>query len=359
VPGTSLKFGATLFGARRRAPASRDAGGLIVGIAPGMCVAALLLLAHGGCNQRPESSPSAAIPATQLSDDSAALSRVRAIQTNLAETKSFQPEEVESLRALAEQYPDTPEVVSLLTQALLARNDWNGLVTLHSRKPPAQRSDAEQVYLAKLLINGQRFEEAEQLLEPLIAAHPEQVEWAWLTAYSAYSKGAFAQAGVLFDRHWNALLAYNAHDCIVLRGLIYYHLNQPERALELLERAPSNLRDTVTYNNTLGRVLAATGQTARAQVYLDRAKQLSDAQGEYERRLMRLSAQSRTLNDAMLERRFVDAERIISEMLALADKPTAARLYPRLAEIYRATGRADQAARVDALGASTEARDGK
>jgi len=338
---------------------SRIFGGLFASGAPALCVATQVILAHSGCNQRPNSSTSAAIPATQLSDDSDALSRVRAIKANFANSKTFQPDEVETLRALTGQFPDNPELVGLFTQALLARNDWNGLVTLHSRKPSAERTEAEQVFLAKLLIRGQRFDEAEQLLGPLITAQPEQVEWTWLAAYSAFHKGDFARSGELLDRHWNALLVTHAGDCIVFRALIHHQLNQPEKALEVLAGAPSDLRDTITYNNTMGRVLAATGQEDRAQPYLDRAKQLLDAQAEHERRLLRLSAQSRTLNDAITERRLGDAERIISEMLTLADKPTATLLYQRLAEIYRATGRTEKAAQADALAVAGEVRNGK
>lgn len=248
------------------------------------------------------------------------------------------PEVLAQLRELNRRYPNTPEIIHPLAAALKECKDWNGLIALHRDNPQADAT-INDLQLARLLTQAGYFNDALQILRPLHAQMPQDVPVTWLTAYSAYYAGDEQAAAGMLDRSWEALKQAGKSDAIVIRALIHFHADEFSSALSVLEQAPAELRQTVPFNNTLGRVLAAMGEHERAAVHLNLTKQLLDTQSAFESRTGRLIGKSRQLNAAMKERRLTDAERIVREMLTTADQPLQAKLYLNLAEIYRNTGR--------------------
>jgi predicted negative regulator of RcsB-dependent stress response len=96
----------------------------------------------------------------------------------------------------------------------------------------------------------------------------------------------------------------------------------------------------VPAHSALVRVLTAKGDARGARAHLERSVALRSRNNARESRAIRLSALSQAASQAVQERRWDDAERIVlQQMFPEADRKLQARLYRFLGDVRKAAGR--------------------
>lgn len=265
------------------------------------------------------------------------------IQSRFLRTGKVDQKDVVLLTARAARYPDDQTAPGLLKRILVSREDWNALVTLCSRKPLEQQSETEKLELAKVLIKAQRFEEALVPLDMLIADHGENIEYHWLHGYADYYCGDYAGAIKTFEQYRQQLIEAGRTTSILLCGLSHFQLDQMDRAIEELSdyvrRAPNDLSGC----NGLARALVAVGRDDEAEPLFERVTKLHEQYNVQEKKQLMIAARIREINDACRQGRLQACEESINLLLPDADGQLKVNLLLKLADIYAATDRPDQA----------------
>ncbi len=262
------------------------------------------------------------------------------------------------LRKIFERYPQAGPVRELYVRTLIDRKNWNALIELYSEKPEAERTPADQVALAKMLISGQRYEDGARIVVPMWEAAPQDAELCWLAGFALFNQGEFAESARVFDRGWEPLMAAGKRDALLLRALIHTELGEYEPAMAKLEQLLAADPRHVPGHNAMGRVLAAVGQTERAEQHIAQATALHAAINEAETKQARLSSRVQTLNDAFAAKEYAACERMIAALMPDVNGALQAELQVMLSKVYEATGRADDAARARAEAARLAAASG-
>lgn len=299
---------------------------------PALLLAALLGACSGSRGGAPPSPAAAATPPVDRA-------RLGQVTREMQELGVCTPGCLDTLRALREAFPRDAEVRAALKQAYLQRRDWDALWQLEQERPAGARTPAEQVELASIEINAGRYAEAVASLEPLLAARPADAELARLAGQVYFHLGDHDRAAPLLDRAMAGLRGEEGAEAATFRGLLHFHRGEEAAAEQALRQATRLAPDYLPALNALGRVLAARGAEAQAREALARARRLQEAVSTAERRQLRLSALSQMASDAFQQGRHDEAERLIAEMLEVADDGVKVQLYRYLAQVRKAAGR--------------------
>ena len=240
---------------------------------------------------------------------------------------------MDALRTLHGAAPQHVPTFELLTSAYVQREDWNSLVELLQAKPAQQRSDAEQLQLAKILIKAQRFAEAYELSNAVLqkAGPQAEEETAWLAAYAAFHTGHPTRAAEILDAHFESMIAAGRLDAYVVRALIHFQEGEFKQAESLLTTLLDKNASHAPAHDALGRVLVASGDVERGRYHIERASELRDQLTQTEQRSFRLSAMSQSLKAAWGRKDYDTCDRLISAMLEDASPQQQVKLYQNLA----------------------------
>jgi hypothetical protein len=123
---------------------------------------------------------------------------------------------------------------------------------------------------------------------------------------------------------------------------------------DFVEREPND----VSGCNALARAFVAAGRFDDAEPLFTRVSKLHELRNTEEKVRARLAAKAHELNDAWDEGRYQDCEAMIHEMLPETGGVVKSHLLLKLAEVYSAMGREDDArkARGDAAVARSQAK---
>jgi predicted Zn-dependent protease len=282
----------------------------------------LFLCFLAGCGSKAESDQAG------FEQDKAAATEVRRIAAGLGRTQSVAQSDLDLLKTVHAKYPAAAEVRQTLQAALQARQDWEALEKLLTETPEAERTQSERVYLGKVYLKLGRYKEARLILEPLATAAPQDLEINSLAGQALYFEGRYEAAARVFDRVWDAIIATNGVDEIMMRGMIYFYQGDKGRAIETLKKTVELNPDYFAGHNALSRVYAAQGDAAQA----------AD-----ETRRIRLNARARDLESAFAARRYEECVRIAQEMLRSADETQKPMLYEYIGQAYQALGKQAEA----------------
>lgn len=268
---------------------------------------------------------------------------------------------VDSLESLYRRYPKSRRVRNSLHNAYLGRQNYEAAVAVFESSDAAERTPEEIEHLAKLYFKVGRFEGAANLLAPLSRRDPADRDLAVTLARALFSHGDYDAAEAVIERGGQALLQSGDPEVARIRGLVRFYRGEADSALAILEPAVERWPQYPPLRYAVARTLSEIGQPGRAQRQLEEFQSLVDAVNEANSRQMWMSGRALELRAALGERRFGEAETIVTELLPVADDSMKIELYQVLAQTYEANGRhaAADSARQEAVrlhGALVESR---
>jgi tetratricopeptide (TPR) repeat protein len=301
--------------------------------------AAAALLVCAGCSSPWGGATTAADPRPSFKSDPAARARLEATKAGMGQLHSCSPACLEALEALHARYSDDDEVVALLRGVYVQRKDWDTLIRLEEERPEARRAPEDRARLALWYHRVGRYRDASVLLDRLCAERPADPQLARLAGATLFSLGEYDRAVPRLEVALAHLSGSEGAEVAVMRGLIHFHKGELPAARQALERALGMDPEYPPAHGALGRVLAAQGETSRAREAAARSADLRARSDAKDATALRLSSLSQVASQAVQERRWDDGERIVQQMILLADPALKIQLYRYLSEVRAAAGR--------------------
>lgn len=288
-------------------------------------------------------------PRPPFASDPAARASLDGAKARMDQLQLCPPTCLETLESLHARYSADDDVVELLRTVYRQRKDWDALIRLEEERPEEQRSPEDSGRLALWYFHKGRFQDASALLERLVAERPEDAELARLAGLSLFQLGDNAQAAPRLDAALAKLAGPEGAEVATARALIHLRKGELAEAEQTLQRALRMDADYAPAHSALVRVLTARGDAKGARAHFERSAAIRARNSAQESRAIRLSALSQAASQAVQERRWDDAERIVmQQMLPEADATLQVRLYRFLGDVRKAAGRgaaADEAFR--------------
>lgn len=270
---------------------------------------------------------------------------LQGIRDQILKQNGLTPDIVAQIADLYRRFPLDGQVRDLLIRGYQQFQNWQGLKTVLSAIPAEQRTLAQQLQLADAMARMQEYEEAFQLLNPLVESNPSNIELAGLTAESAFYTERYDRAAELLDAHWQEFVSAGDVRADYQRGVIYLNNGDYDKAIELLSalvgemRAPSH----AAAHEALGKALEAKGENESAQQHIEAARVI---RAEYkrpehvERHLLELS---QMLGASFKAGRYVECEKYIADILPFTEGQERAFIFQVQAAVFDAQGKAEQA----------------
>lgn len=278
-----------------------------------------------------------ATPEVPFEKNGEAVRFVRGLREALVSGRRPPNEEVQRLKAIGIEYPDEAFVSEILLSILPALNDWDGMALHFEAK--SQLTMAERGTLARVYIKQANYGAARDVIQPVVDAAPSDIEGNALLARAHYFFGDYDLARKHYDRIWPAILTEKRLGDMTFRAMIHFDDGQATRALEILEAALDGAPDSIALHNALGRILAAEGRQAEAEVHSARASELQEELNRTETSAVLRAARIFALNRALEAGDTDGCQRMIFEYLPDSDANFQEELYRFLTGIYRAAGR--------------------
>ena len=172
--------------------------------------------------------------------------------------------------------PPSPEIHELLAESnqrtgrrVEAIEEWRKALAM---SPNDKRLQGR---LAESLIRGRKYEDAEQLLQPLVAGQPENGEWQYLLGETLFEQRR-ADAALPHLIAADRLLPGHLPTAEVL-GRVYLALGQPEKAISRLEKARPLDDGAISF--ALSSAYRRLGRESEAAAALARYRQLTAQKG--------------------------------------------------------------------------------
>lgn len=277
-----------------------------------------------------------------LAQDPGAREQLAAVRDEMLRAGKCSDDCLRELRDLHQAYPTSEDVRIALNNALVQRQDWNGLAILYEARPA--RTAQEEAYLAAVYIKLGRFEEAAAALIPLADSRPADDELAYNAAYALQHMGDHEAAAARLDARWESLRAAQNTHAMTLRALAHTAAGEVEQAIEVLSSVAEIDPNYFPAQFALGNAYAALGDEEAAEAAFQRLAAIHAATEADTSRRLRLSAQAEALKAAWAEQDYPEAERLVDAMLPQVDEPALRRtILEFAAAIYDATGRPEEA----------------
>jgi predicted Zn-dependent protease len=168
--------------------------------------------------------------------------------------------------------PDSPEIHELLAESdqrlgrrVEAVEEWRKAVAL------APNDLRLQGRLAESLVRDRKYDEAERILQPLAAAHPDNGDWQYLMGDVLFEQRR-ADAALPHLMAAERLMSGHLPTFEVL-GRVYLALDQPDKAVRYLEKARALDDGSISF--ALSTAYRRLGREAEAKAALARYRELS------------------------------------------------------------------------------------
>lgn len=271
-----------------------------------------------------------------LNADETAKQTINSSSQMLSSGQKPSAENFEKLKAVYEKYPKSETVAQTYKSALIVREDWAALEKFLSSIPKSELSNDDSLNLGKTYIKLGRYNDAIKTLKALENGNNLEVKTLLANAY--FHLDRYAEAKPLLDNNWEQIIKDKRADDITMRGMIYFHEKENDKAIETLEKALEVKPDNIPAANGLSRVYAAKGDTEKAEEYLAKVQQMFDTLTAEERRKTNLVEKIYKLQEAYKAKRFQEVISLVNEVLPQADAKNKAALYQYLYNSYQALG---------------------
>jgi len=311
-------------------------------------------LAAASCRSTPPApAPVTGPPAYEA--DPAAQARMQAVLALDAQQRCA-PSAIADLQAVHKAYPAAAAPYAALRTTLEDCQRWEPLAALLESRPADGRTLDETVDLARLyIIYLQRFAEGEALIQPLVAANPDNVDYVALLTSALFYQRRVAEAAPFVDRIWDAVVANRLADIMAMRAMAHHEAGRSDRALSILEEARGYQPENVFVLTSLGQVAAAMGDADAAATASAGAQEAREAQGAQVALNARLQDLYRRLGEAYNQGLFLDVEPLAKQLLEGGAPPdlqveihrVLSRTYLELGRTEDAAAAADEASRIE------------
>jgi tetratricopeptide (TPR) repeat protein len=301
-------------------------------------IAACILLS--GCGSAADRDEAA------LKADSGAQDVLRRVNAESASQRNISAASFEELKKLIAKYPESPTLLKYYRSALIYRGDFKALADLLS-KDGIPGSVEDRKTLAKAYVESGQYAKALELIGPLVAADPKNLEFRGLAGLSYLRVGDLDNAAQSFDAVWDQIIEKKMAPEISLRGIVYFRQNKLEKARETLELAASIDPGHITTNNTLSQVYRELGNDVKAEEF---AKKAYDAQKRSV--AQNREANSRVARKVLLEQAWKAEEfrkvvELSNQLLAETKNPAEEqRLFEYLYNAYKKLGMEKEASEI-------------
>ena len=281
--------------------------------------------------------------AAALAADKPALAEIKRINTNLSSGQTISQSDVDALNKLREKYAASTEVRQALQAAFIKRGDWAAAEKLVGEIPESEQTNADRLTLAKIYFKLGRFQEAADTLGKLPPDKAIELEAKSLLGQALFYLGRTDEAAQTIDSIWEQILLQKKTDEVTLRGMIYFHQGNYDKAVETLKKAIEITPENISATNALSRVYAAKGDAANAEIYQTRTQRGNAFAAATEKKKSRLVPLFYELEDAFKSKKYNEVISLTRRILPDADEKNRAALYQYLAAAYQAQGNQTEA----------------
>jgi tetratricopeptide (TPR) repeat protein len=276
-----------------------------------------------------------------LQNDKQSLETISRISKTFSVGQKPSSEDFESLRQVFEKYPRSQTVNQVYKFALIKREDWASLKNLLSATPFDELSKEDQKNLGNAAYKLGDYAESVAVLGKLADGNDREV--ISVLANSYFYLGNYSESKLLLDRNWERTKNEKLVNDITLRGLIYFHENESDKAIETLKLALEISPDNIPAANAISRIYAALGEQEVAEAYLEQVQRTFDKVTAEERRKTKIVEKLYELQEAYKAQRFQEVIALATEVLPDADTKNKIALYQYLYNSHIALGHQKEA----------------
>lgn len=275
--------------------------------------------------------------------DTQATTEFNRINQLIAQGQYLAQTDIDSLNKIREKYPRNDNVRLLMQSALIKREDWQSAADFIDQIPENERNEDEKKNLARIFLKLGRYEEALKTVTPLLEKKPSNIDFISISSNSLMNLGRYAEAAAQLDKVWNEIVNQKRFDEITMRGMLYFYLKNYDKALETLNKSIEINPNNVAAYNSLARVYAAQGNTAKAEEYTKKVQELFDKMTAENRKNAKFVDAAKNLQEAFQNKRFEEVIDLAQKLLPEAEGENKYALYQFLANSYMALGKTQEA----------------
>ena len=236
-------------------------------------------------------------------------------------------------RGLQRTVGDQPAVVETLKVAFAACQDPEALAELLARTTPDDAPLRARLELGAAWVRAARYQDAVDVLEPLLESEGEGSKAAWLTGFALFHAGDSERARPLLESA-RSHASKTVSDAWLLIGLCKLHTGETEAATAEFERGVEVVPDDPSLWSALSRAYAADGRHEDAARASRRAREVRDAKSAGLRTQMWLAARATQLRHAAAEGNVEDVERVFEQMWPDAPREIRVQMLNVRAKVY-------------------------
>ncbi len=256
------------------------------------------------------------------------------------------PEDFEKIKKIYQQYPNSKTARNSYQFALISREDWTALEQFLNQIPFSEMSDEDKSNLGKAYFKIGRYADAVESLKPFGKKGEREIRNILATSYFRLDR--FAEAKALLDDDWDDIINKKSIDEITLRGMIFFHEKENDKAIETLHRTLKIDPENIAAANGLSRVYAAIGDRKKSEEFVARVQDSFEKLTAEEKRKTNQVEKLYQLQNAYNAKRFDEVIEIANQVLPEADARNKSALYQYLYNSYIALGKQKEAQEIAA-----------
>jgi len=215
------------------------------------------------------------------------------------------------LQSLAQQYPQSEDIQNLLAQAIVVRQDWDGLVA-HYRQRPDEKRDHDQ--MAGAYLKAHRYQEAWEFLQDVIAVHGDSEDRQWLLALAAFHSGRSDAAQRILDSLIPRSQESRLVEMLFLRGQLAQRAEDWAAAEQWYQKGRELAPEHIGLTVNLGQVFRQLGRDGEAVDLENQARQLQQDADQQEATQRLMAALAVSLEQSWAEKDLEQCLSIIERM---------------------------------------------
>ncbi|HQU82468.1 MAG TPA: tetratricopeptide repeat protein [Pyrinomonadaceae bacterium] len=275
--------------------------------------------------------------------DPQATAEFNRINQSIAQGQYLSQNDIDSLSKIREKYPKNSNIRLLMQSALIKREDWQTAADFISQIPESERSEDEKKNLARIYSKLGRYEEALKTVTPLLEKSPANIDFISISSNSMMNLGRYEESAVALDKVWNEIVNQKRFEEMTMRGMLFFYQKNYDKAIETLNKSIEINPNNVAAYNSIARVYAAQGNTAKAEEYTKKVQEVFDKMTADTQKNAKFVDAAKKLQEAFQNKRYEEVIDLAQKLLPEAEGENKYALYQFLANSYMALGKTQEA----------------
>lgn len=234
------------------------------------------------------------------------------------------------LKAVVDKYRDCGRAINAYGEALTLWGDSDAIANLFLSLPPTRD---RALIAARALSRSRRFDEAVAVIKTILTATPDDADINSFLGYVYFNNGQLPEAAAVIDKHLEKMSETEWIDSQTIRGQIYLHDGNADKAYECLKAALAKSPEHLQALTAMVRVRHAQGETRSAEFYEQAAQKVRNKKSLDYQTEVRTNIIRHEIRDMMKKKNYSEAKRLINLLMPDADEKTKAELQQLLKEI--------------------------